>query len=76
MALHIGDSIEGKLVEEIEKDLWIVSIQGMLLQVKNTGDLSFKKDKKVLLQLVQKRPMQFSILGLAKKSGRRFQVRV
>lgn len=76
MALLIGDSIEGKLVEEVEKNLWIVSIGGTLLQVKNTSELNFKKDKKVKLQLVQDKPMQFIILGLAKRSSRRFQVRV
>ena len=76
MKLKIGDRIQGKLVEEMEDNLWIVSIDGDLLQVRNTSDLSFKEGKKVQLQVMREKPLQLIILGQAQRSVRGFNIRV
>lgn len=60
--LRKGVIIKAKLIEAIEKDQWIVSFQGELLQVKNTTVCEFQKDRVLKLQVVNVNPLELKIL--------------
>lgn len=66
--LKAGDNIQGKLIEEVEKDRWIVSFQGQLLQVSNTTNITFQKNKTLNLLVVRIIPLELKVLESARKS--------
>ena len=61
--LPAGTKINAKLIEEVEKDHWIVSFQGELIQVKNSTDIKFKKNLTLTLQVVKQSPFELKVLS-------------
>lgn len=61
--LQSGTIIEAKLIEAVEKDRWIVSFQGHLLQVKNTTAIKFEAGKVLQLKIEKLNPIQLRILS-------------
>jgi len=61
--LKEGSYIEAKLIEQVEKNHWIVSFQGQLLQVKNSTTLSFQEGLKLKLRVESMRPFRLKVLG-------------
>ena len=58
-----GSHIEGRLVENPDKDHWIVSIDGKLVGVKNKTGLELKVDQTVEMEVVAEKPISFRLLG-------------
>ncbi len=67
--LKKGTFIKAKLIEAVEKNQWIVSFQGDLLQVQNSTDIEFKEGLMLRLQVVKERPLAFKII--TKKTNKR-----
>ena len=63
--LKKGAHIKAKLIEAVEKDQWIVSFQGELLQVHNSTDIEFKEGLMLRLQVVRENPLAFKIITKA-----------
>lgn len=63
--LRVGDTVQAKLIEEIEKDRWIVSFQGTLSQVLNTTNISFEKSKRISLVVERVSPLELRVKGSA-----------
>ena len=69
--LKVGHRINAKLVEAVEKNQWIVSLQGHLLQVKNTTSIKFKEGLILQLQVVKAKPLQLKIIEDTSTSTRK-----
>lgn len=69
--LKVGYRIKAKLVEAVEKNQWIVSFQGHLLQVKNTTAIQFQEGLILNLQVIKEEPLQLKILSEADPSSRK-----
>lgn len=61
--LRKGAIIKAKLIEAIEKDQWIVSFQGELIQVKNNTPIEFEEGRLLRLQVVKEKPLELKILS-------------
>ncbi len=61
--LKKGTRITAKLIEAIEKDQWIVSFQGNLIQVKNNTSIQFQEGLLLRLEVVRENPFQLKILS-------------
>lgn len=57
-----GSQVQAKLIEVIEKNRWIVSFQGELLQVHNSTDIKFEAGKKVLLLVCETSPLVLKVV--------------
>ncbi len=68
--LNRGQQIQAKLIEAIDKDHWIVSFEGQLLQVTNSTPLEFKKNLVLNLKVIQGNPLRLSVLSEAPNKGR------
>lgn len=73
--LAVGARIQGKLIEEIEKDHWIVSFQGELFQVRNSTNIKFESGMKLNLKVVNERPFQLQVLSQALNRNLKLDVR-
>lgn len=58
-----GFVLEAKLIEAVEKDRWIVSFQGRLLQVQNTTDTEFEAGKILRLKVKKETPLLLTVIG-------------
>ncbi len=72
--LQVGSRIQAKLIEEVEKDHWIVSFQGQLLQVRNTTSIPFTKSQMLDLQVVKSNPIQLKVLSSSKSRPFRLNI--
>ena len=59
---NVGDLIEVKVIERVDNTAWIVSLQGMLIQVRNSTTLSLKEGDTVRMRLVSLDPPQLSCI--------------
>lgn len=62
MHYKIGDNLEVKVIERVDNSAWIVSLQGMLIQVRNSTTLSLKEGDIVQMRLVSLDPPQLNWL--------------
>ncbi len=58
----LGSKVQGKLVEEIEKDQWIVSFDGHLVRVRNTTSMGFEEGRVLSLEVVGVNPLALKVL--------------
>lgn len=65
--LKLGDIVQGKMVEAIDHDHWIISFEGKLQQVKNTTALKFEKDRYIILKVKEENPLQLQIYSYSSK---------
>lgn len=63
MALPKGTRVQAKLIEEVEKDHWIVSFQGNLIQVKNSTSLKFTSGLFLNLEVVKEYPLELKVIS-------------
>jgi hypothetical protein len=56
-----GQKIQAKLIEKVDKDHWIASFQGQLLQVKNSTAMIFQEGLLLQLVVVSTKPLSFKV---------------
>lgn len=69
--LTVGSQIRGKLIEEVEKNQWIVSFQGQLLQVKNSTNLTFQQGNILNLKVVSTSPLRLQVIAPASAKNKK-----
>lgn len=72
--LQVGTVIQAKLIEEVEKDHWIVSFQGQLLQVRNTTPVKFKPSLLLQLKVESPNPLCLKVIGPARRGQERLNL--
>jgi uncharacterized Fe-S cluster-containing radical SAM superfamily enzyme len=62
LKLHykVGDELDVKVIERVDNNAWIVSLRGMLIQVRNSTTFSLKEGDTVRMRLVSLNPPQLS----------------
>ncbi len=60
MHYKIGDHLQVKVIERVDKDAWIVSLQGLLIQVRNSSAQPLKEGDIILMRLVSLDPPKMS----------------
>ncbi len=60
MHYKIGDQLEVKVIERVDNTAWIVSLQGVLIQVRNSSAQPLKEGDIILMRLVSLDPPQMS----------------
>jgi hypothetical protein len=74
--LSIGSKIQGKLIEEVEADYWIVSFRGQLIQVKNSTGQQFRPGQMLNLEVTKTQPLALKILAPPCKKKLKLDVRI
>lgn len=57
---QVGDLLSVKVIEQIEDRAWIVSLQGVLIQVYNSTTQPLKEGQMITMRLVSLDPPQLS----------------
>ncbi len=57
----IGDIITVKVIEQIDPKSWIVSLDGTLIQVKNTTSVPLTEGEMVRMEVVSLNPPELSL---------------
>ena len=57
----MGDVISVKVVEQVDAKSWIVSLEGLLIQVKNTTDVALREGEMVRMQVTSLNPPRLSL---------------
>lgn len=58
----VGEIILVKVIEQLDAKSWIVSLQGTLIQVKNTTNIALKEGEMVRMRVSSLNPPQLSFL--------------
>lgn len=58
----VGEIILVKVIEQLDAKSWIVSLQGTLIQVKNTTNITLKEGEMVRMRVSSLNPPQLSFL--------------
>jgi DNA primase len=56
----IGDQLQVKVIERVDNTAWIVSLQGVLIQVRNSTAQPLKEGDVILMRLVSLDPPKMS----------------
>ena len=65
MRWMVGQLWKTKLIEPIDDGHWIVSLEGRLIQVRNSTGKKFTEGQEVELEVLRVRPLQLKIVGLS-----------
>ena len=60
MHYKIGDHLHVKVIEHVDNTVWIVSLQGVLIQVRNSTAQPLKEGDIILMRLVSLDPPKMS----------------
>ena len=74
--LRKGHQIKAKLIEEVEKNYWIVSFQGNLIQVKNSTNIAFSAGRILYLEVTNPNPLELKVLEKSHPRNLRIDFRV
>jgi len=58
---QLGDVITVKVIEKVDERSWIVSLEGTLIQVKNTTATALEEGEMVRMQVTSLNPPQLSL---------------